>query len=184
MIRAFRLEILSQKPLTVRLNRPETALNYREKFSEILVDEYQDSNLVQEIIINMISGKGERTERVYGGDVKQSIYRFRQAKPSSFSEVQYVFNGKGSPSRKILYKNFRSRSEILDAVNFIFKQVMSVEAGEIDYTDAERLNCGAVFPGYDEKTLPEAKPNFTCLSAAAAATPLMTANTILMKKKG
>jgi ATP-dependent helicase/nuclease subunit A len=152
----FCLEILSQKTADGTLKPSETALNYREKFSEILVDEYQDSNLVQEIIINMISGKGEKGPNVFMvGDVKQSIYRFRQAKPELFLRKYNTYSmEKGSPSRKILlYKNFRSRSEILDAVNFIFKQVMSVEAGEIDYTDAERLNCGAVFPGYDEKDI-------------------------------
>jgi len=152
----FCLEILSQKTADGTLKPSETALNYREKFSEILVDEYQDSNLVQEIIINMISGKGEKGSSVFMvGDVKQSIYRFRQAKPELFLQKYNTYSmEKGSPFRKILlYKNFRSRSEILDAINFIFRQVMSVEAGEIDYTDAERLNCGAVFPEYDEKDI-------------------------------
>jgi len=150
----FCLEILSVKTADGTLEPSETAQSYREKFSEILVDEYQDSNLVQEIIINMISGRGAKEPNVFMvGDVKQSIYRFRQAKPELFLQKYNTYSTeKGSLFRKILlYKNFRSRAEVLDAVNFIFKQVMSAEVGEIDYTDTERLSSGAVFPEYDDE---------------------------------
>ena len=119
------------------LKPSETALSYRDRFTEILVDEYQDSNLVQEIIINMISGKGTEEPNVFMvGDVKQSIYRFRHARPELFLQKYSTYPiKKGGPFRKILLNmNFRSRIEVLDAINFIFKQIMSVEAGEIDYT--------------------------------------------------
>jgi ATP-dependent helicase/nuclease subunit A len=152
----FCLEILSVKTADGTLEPSETAQSYRERFCEILVDEYQDSNLVQEIIINMISGKGEKGPNIFMvGDVKQSIYRFRQAKPELFLQKYKTYSTeKGSPSRKILlYKNFRSRAEVLDAVNFIFKQIMSVEVGEIDYTDTERLDSGAEFPEYEDEKL-------------------------------
>jgi len=81
------------------------------------------------------------------GDVKQSIYRFRQARPELFLEKYNTYlPDKGSPCRKIiLSRNFRSRREVIDAVNFLFKQIMSTGAGELDYTDAEALNFGAVF---------------------------------------
>ncbi len=150
----FCLEILTEKGEDGRLMPSGTALSYREKFSEILVDEYQDSNLVQEIIINMISRSDSSKPNVFMvGDVKQSIYRFRQARPELFLEKYNTYaSQKGHPYRKILlYKNFRSRKEILDAVNYIFRQIMSVNAGELDYTDEEALNPGAVFPGVENE---------------------------------
>lgn len=126
----------------------KAALEYRAYFDEIMVDEYQDSNMVQEIIIRMISRDRPDYPNVFMvGDVKQSIYRFRQAKPELFLEKYNTYSQeKGKAFRKILlYKNFRSRCSILDAVNFIFKQIMSVNAGELDYTDSEALNPGAEF---------------------------------------
>jgi ATP-dependent helicase/nuclease subunit A len=79
------------------------------------------------------------------GDVKQSIYRFRQAKPEIFLNKYNAYPlEEGETERKItLFKNFRSRKEILDAVNFIFKQIMSVNAGELEYDEKEALNLGA-----------------------------------------
>ena len=144
----FCLEILSEKGEDGNIRPSKVALSYRERFNEILVDEYQDSNLVQEIIISMISrGESENPNVFMVGDVKQSIYRFRQARPELFLHKYNTYSArKGSPCRKILlYKNFRSRKNVVDAVNFIFKQVMSQKAGELDYTDEEALNPGAVF---------------------------------------
>ncbi|RCX09891.1 DNA helicase/exodeoxyribonuclease V subunit A [Anaerobacterium chartisolvens] len=122
---------------------------YRERFEEILVDEYQDSNMVQEVIIGMVSRSGSDTPNVFMvGDVKQSIYRFRQAKPELFLEKYDSYSAsEGAAKRKImLYKNFRSRREVVDGVNYIFKQIMSKDIGELDYNDAEALNPGASFP--------------------------------------
>ena len=126
----------------------KVALKFREFFDEILVDEYQDSNNVQESIINLVSRKNTDNPNVFMvGDVKQSIYRFRQAKPELFLEKYNTYSKqKGSVNRVIqLYKNFRSRREIINGVNFIFKQVMSNAVGELEYTDDEALNLGADF---------------------------------------
>ncbi|MHB8064786.1 MAG: helicase-exonuclease AddAB subunit AddA [Ruminiclostridium sp.] len=125
------------------------AKSYKERYSEILVDEYQDSNLVQEIIISMISRDDIGTPNVFMvGDVKQSIYRFRQAKPELFLDKYNHYSSEAnSKYRKILlFKNFRSRKEVVDGVNFIFKQIMSESVGELDYSDIEKLNPGASFP--------------------------------------
>lgn len=145
----FCLKILSERDDEGKIHPTKIAGLYKEKFSEILVDEYQDSNLVQEIIINMISRADLGTPNVFMvGDVKQSIYRFRQAKPELFLEKYNNYsNDANSLFRKILlFKNFRSRKEVIDGVNFIFKQIMSQRVGELDYTDIEKLNSGASYP--------------------------------------
>ncbi|MBP7177063.1 MAG: helicase-exonuclease AddAB subunit AddA [Thermoclostridium sp.] len=132
----------------VKIVPSRIALEYRARFDEIMVDEYQDSNLVQEILIQMISRHTPETPNVFMvGDVKQSIYRFRQARPELFLEKYNTYSTvSGDPFRKImLYKNFRSRSGVLDAVNYIFKQIMSESVGELDYTEDEALYAGATF---------------------------------------
>ncbi|HOM43059.1 MAG TPA: helicase-exonuclease AddAB subunit AddA, partial [Bacillota bacterium] len=144
----FCLEVLTEKKEDGSIMPSKTAITYRERFAEILVDEYQDSNLVQETIISMISKGDTDSPSVFMvGDVKQSIYRFRQARPDLFLDKYNTYSmDKGEFCRKILlFKNFRSRSEVVDAVNFLFKQIMSVGVGELDYTDTEALNSGAVF---------------------------------------
>ncbi len=125
------------------------ALELREKYEEILVDEYQDSNLIQEVIINTISRARAGQPNIFMvGDVKQSIYRFRQARPQLFlSKYNSYPSEPGSENMRILlYKNFRSRHEVINGANFIFKRIMSELVGELDYTDEEALNPGAVFP--------------------------------------
>jgi ATP-dependent helicase/nuclease subunit A len=132
----------------------KVALDLREKFEEVLVDEYQDSNNVQETIINMVSRKLTDNPNVFMvGDVKQSIYRFRQAKPELFLDKYDTYSEEeGENSRKItLYKNFRSRKEVINAVNYIFKQLMTKTVGELDYTDREGLNLGADFKIFEEE---------------------------------
>jgi ATP-dependent helicase/nuclease subunit A len=142
------LEILTDD--TDGVKKPsKTASEYRERFDEIMVDEYQDSNMVQELILSTISRQDQGEPNVFMvGDVKQSIYRFRQAKPELFMEKYNTYSQDAdSLYRKILlYKNFRSRSEIVNAVNFIFSQIMSLRAGELDYTEKEALNPGADYP--------------------------------------
>jgi len=148
------LEILTKRDQNGRLIPSDTALQYRERFDEIMVDEYQDSNLVQEFIINMISRVDSPKPNIFMvGDVKQSIYRFRQARPELFMQKYDTYSTeKDSPFRKILlYKNFRSRKNVVDAVNFIFKQIMSVNVGELDYTENEALNPGAEFPDIEQQ---------------------------------
>ncbi|MFZ3373232.1 MAG: helicase-exonuclease AddAB subunit AddA, partial [Desulfitobacteriaceae bacterium] len=152
----FCLEILSEEDDQGEVRPSKVALDYRARFTEIFVDEYQDSNLVQEIMIKLISkAEPDRPNMFLVGDVKQSIYRFRQAKPELFLDKYTRYSSEqGEPYRKILlFKNYRSRKEIVAAVNFIFKQIMSVSVGELDYTDLEALNPGAIFADCEMETL-------------------------------
>lgn len=106
----------------------------REKFTHIFFDEYQDSNMVQETIIESIK---REDNLFFVGDVKQSIYRFRLADPTLFNERYFLYKKEESKSQKIdLSKNFRSRIEILDFCNFIFSNIMTKEFGEVDYKDS------------------------------------------------
>ncbi|NLY60673.1 MAG: helicase-exonuclease AddAB subunit AddA [Clostridiales bacterium] len=126
----------------------KAALELRERYEEVLIDEYQDSNLVQEVILSTVSRRDSDTPNMFMvGDVKQSIYRFRQARPELFMEKYNSYSIEpGTKNRKIqLYKNFRSRKSIIDGVNFIFKQIMSESVGELDYDDEEALNPGAIY---------------------------------------
>lgn len=125
------------------------AKELRKRYEEILVDEYQDSNLIQEFILSVVSGNDDGIHNMFMvGDVKQSIYRFRQARPDLFlSKYNAWHRDKGYEDRVIqLYRNFRSRREVINAVNFIFRRIMSPQVGELDYTEQEYLNPGAVFP--------------------------------------
>ncbi|MDF2672385.1 MAG: ATP-dependent helicase/nuclease subunit [Clostridiales bacterium] len=133
----------------------ETALAIRDRFDEILVDEYQDSNMVQEVMLTTISKKDSDTPNMFMvGDVKQSIYRFRQAKPELFLDKYNRYPAeKGSRDMKILlYKNFRSRKEVVDSVNYIFKQIMSINIGELEYDSKEALNPGAEYKLLEEQS--------------------------------
>lgn len=124
------------------------AKELRDRFEEILVDEYQDSNLIQELILTTLAGTDEDHRNIFMvGDVKQSIYRFRQAKPELFmSKYNSYPREPGHGTRTILlYKNFRSRPEVINGVNFIFRQIMSTMVGELEYTESEYLNPGAVY---------------------------------------
>lgn len=144
------LKILTCNDENGEVYASSVAQKFREKFEEVLIDEYQDSNNVQETIISMVSRKDLDNPNVFMvGDVKQSIYRFRQAKPELFLEKYNSYSEEDNKkNRKImLYKNFRSREEVIKGVNFIFKSLMSKTVGELDYTDKEALNLGA---SYDE----------------------------------
>lgn len=129
-----------------KIVKTDVAKKYTEKFEEIAIDEYQDSNLVQEFILSSIS-RGNNMFMV--GDVKQSIYRFRQAMPKLFLEKYSNYETVGTApndinGRKIqLFKNFRSRDNVLDFTNLIFKNIMSEKLGEVDYNEDEYLNFGA-----------------------------------------
>ena len=129
---------------------PDTALEYRDHFDEIMTDEYQDSNLVQEYILSAISRKGNGTEnRFMVGDVKQSIYAFRQARPDLFIEKQMTYTDHAPDLRIDLNRNFRSREVITQAVNAVFERMMNPETGEIVYDDKAALYPGAEYPEYD-----------------------------------
>jgi ATP-dependent helicase/nuclease subunit A len=149
-IEHFCLDILTKHDID-ESNIP--AERYIEKFEEILIDEYQDSNLVQEEIMSSIARKkdGKPINIFMVGDVKQSIYRFRQAMPELFLEKykDYPEDGNGYEMKVKLFKNFRSRKEILSGVNYIFTQIMSSRVGELDYTQNEALNYGADYKECD-----------------------------------
>lgn len=137
-IEHFALEILNLKTSNV-------CEKYKEKYEEILIDEYQDSNLVQESILNAIS-RGNNIFMV--GDVKQSIYKFRGAKPELFLEKYEKYKIKEELEEKDnlkiqLFKNFRSRENVLALTNIIFDSIMTKILGDIDYTKEEYLNLGA-----------------------------------------
>ncbi len=154
-IEHFALNILTDIDEKGNIVPSDIAVGYRNKFYEIFIDEYQDSNLVQEVLLKAVANT-ETPNRFMVGDVKQSIYRFRQAKPELFLQKYNNYNDKkGSSHRKImLYKNFRSREEVVDAVNYIFENIMNENIGEIEYTEKERLNLGANFNvDTDEKSI-------------------------------
>ncbi|WP_409069289.1 helicase-exonuclease AddAB subunit AddA [Clostridium sp. FAM 1755] len=167
------LSILTDRDEEGHIIPSNIALDYRRKFAEVLIDEYQDSNLVQEVIMSMVSRvKGywsfsngqlvfdeekinleepqiglDIPNRFMVGDVKQSIYRFRQAKPELFLDKYNEYSEEeASKNRKIkLFKNFRSREEVINGVNYLFKQIMSKTIGELDYTEKEALSVGASY---------------------------------------
>ncbi|HBF2807328.1 helicase-exonuclease AddAB subunit AddA [Clostridioides difficile] len=154
-IEHFALNILTDVDEKGNIVPSDIAVGYRNKFYEIFIDEYQDSNLVQEVLLKAVANT-ETPNRFMVGDVKQSIYRFRQAKPELFLQKYNNYNDKKESShRKImLYKNFRSREEVVDAVNYIFENIMNENIGEIEYTEKERLNLGANFNvDTDEKSI-------------------------------
>ncbi len=128
----------------------ETAAVYREQFEEIMIDEYQDANLVQEILLRAVSREadGSGNNRFMVGDVKQSIYRFRQAMPELFIEKYHTYSPeKGAGRHRIeLQKNFRSRPEVLSSVNRIFRRIMQSDVGAVTYDALAELNPGADFP--------------------------------------
>ncbi|KKI93557.1 ATP-dependent helicase [Bacillus sp. SA1-12] len=135
-------------------NEPSyAALYYKNQFTEVLVDEYQDTNLVQETILKLVTKDEEATGNLFMvGDVKQSIYRFRLAEPflflSKYKRFTQIADQTGM--RIDLSKNFRSRAEVLDGTNFLFKQIMGEQVGEIDYDHDAELKLGASYPKNEE----------------------------------
>ncbi|OXM86117.1 helicase-exonuclease AddAB subunit AddA [Paenibacillus rigui] len=152
----FCLRILSEGTAddSEELQPSTAALQYRDRFVEVLLDEYQDTNRVQEAIVALISREAPGN-RFMVGDVKQSIYRFRLAEPGLFLEKYKSYSNDGTvPGQKIdLAKNFRSRRSVVDGVNFIFKQIMGETVGEIAYDARAELVYGAVYyPDWQEMT--------------------------------
>lgn len=144
----FALQVLSDNGPQGRT--PSTvALRLRERYEEVLVDEYQDINAAQEAILRLVSRQGEEKPNLFMvGDVKQSIYRFRLADPGLFLQKYNTYpTGKGGAERRVdLSKNFRSRRELVDAVNFVFRQLMTPTVGELAYDAAAELVYGADYP--------------------------------------
>ena len=126
----------------------EAALAFSKQFEEIMIDEYQDSNMVQELILTSISRCSMGQNNLFMvGDVKQSIYRFRLACPELFMEKYDTYTTEDSENQKIeLHKNFRSRKEVLFDVNFIFRKIMHRNLGNVEYDDNAALYAGIEFP--------------------------------------
>ena len=144
------IDFADAEHLTARLLSDENgeptplALEVGQTFVEIMVDEYQDTNAVQNAIFNALSNGNNL---FFVGDVKQSIYRFRLADPTMFLDkydryLPYEEAAAGQDRKILLSQNFRSRPEVLDGTNFIFENVMTRAAGELDYTEAEALRAG------------------------------------------
>lgn len=151
-IEHFALEVLLENK-NGQVQPTEVAKKYQEKFTEIAIDEYQDSNMVQEYILTAIS---KENNIFMVGDVKQSIYKFRQAMPDLFLSKYKTYKLKEEKEIKDnlkiqLFKNFRSRKNVLDFTNLIFQDIMSESLGEIDYNETEYLNLGA---NYEEAGQP------------------------------
>ena len=142
----FALNILLKKDADGGVS--PAALEYRQFFSEIMIDEYQDSNLVQELLLKSISGEEDGNfNRFMVGDVKQSIYKFRLARPELFMEKYSCYSKEdGSCQRIDLHKNFRSRRQVLDSVNRLFGKIMGEGLGGVEYDDEAALYEGAVYP--------------------------------------
>lgn len=126
----------------------EIAEEYQQQFVEIMIDEYQDSNLIQETILNSISTCGSGRYNIFMvGDVKQSIYRFRLSRPELFLEKFDTYDTEDNQTQRIdLHKNFRSRKKVLESVNVIFRQIMTRSLGGIVYDDQAALYPGADYP--------------------------------------
>ena len=155
----FALQILAKKDENGNIVPTPTAERYRDFFDEVMIDEYQDSNDIQETILGIISKEDEKIgNRFMVGDVKQSIYKFRMAKPQIFLKKCETYKMGEDSLRDIrinLSNNFRSRKEVIDSVNFIFERCMKKDVGGIDYDENERLNLGNTdYPesGCDNKT--------------------------------
>ncbi len=159
LIAQFRAEKLSQNTLDfsdcehycLRLltdengNPTETAAIVKEQFDEIYIDEYQDTSRLQEAIFSAI----KRENNLFMvGDIKQSIYRFRNTDPSLFREKNdsFLLENEAESRKIVLSKNFRSRENVLSTVNFLFSRIMSRETGEIDYDEEQKLYPGLLYP--------------------------------------
>ena len=148
---AFEFADISHYTIEILENFPQVRQEYQERFHEVMVDEYQDTNHIQERMLELLSNGHNR---FMVGDIKQSIYRFRQADPKIFNEKFYSFAQDSEEGQLILLKeNFRSSSEVLDATNDVFKHLMDEEVGEISYDGMHQL----VFGNTDIQANPENK---------------------------
>ena len=152
----FALAVLIDKTPT-GIEKTEVARQLEQKFTEVLIDEYQDTNMVQETILRAIT-KDNPGNLFMVGDVKQSIYRFRHAEPSLFLTKFKTFKTSQSSGHRIdLAKNFRSRKQVLDATNFIFRQLLDETVGEMDYDEDSWLIYGNTNYDLQAKVDPEAE---------------------------
>lgn len=154
----FALKILNDEDENGNLIPSDVAKEMSHKYKEIMIDEYQDSNFIQEAILSSVS-RGQNINNMFMvGDVKQSIYRFRQAEPKLFLSKfdEYSESLDADNCKIILDRNFRSREEVVDAVNSIFDFIMNKNVGGIDYRDGNGLVTGAAF-----EPAPDSQDNVT-----------------------
>lgn len=135
------------------LQKSKIAEEISQRYQEIVVDEYQDINEIQNTIFKMITKNESNIFMV--GDIKQSIYKFRQSRPQIFIKKKNEYSVyspeiNNYPAKIILGKNFRSKKSVIESINFIFKCLMSEKLGEINYTDEEALVPGATYPDHIE----------------------------------
>ncbi|RPA65098.1 helicase-exonuclease AddAB subunit AddA [Aerococcus agrisoli] len=146
------IELFTYRILTKAMDADEgmneAKAYYRQKFEEVMIDEYQDVNALQEAILQAVSGNPDDPNMFMVGDVKQSIYRFRFAEPGLFIRKFNDFADGETGNRIILAENFRSRADVLDFTNFIFRQVMDPQVGQIAYDEDAALKLG--FTAYPE----------------------------------
>ena len=148
---AFEFADISHYTIEILENFPQVRQEYQKRFHEVMVDEYQDTNHIQERMLELLSNSHNR---FMVGDIKQSIYRFRQADPQIFNEKFHRFVKNNEEGQLILLKeNFRSSSEVLDATNDVFKHLMDEEVGEISYDGMHQL----IFGNTDLQANPENK---------------------------
>lgn len=143
----FALDILvEQKDGEIRYTSAARELS--EQFEEILIDEYQDSSFVQEQLMRAVSRVWQGKNNIFMvGDVKQSIYRFRLARPELFMEKFDTYTLEDGDQQRIdLHKNFRSRAQVLEGINYLFYQIMGREMGDVEYDSQAALYPGAQFP--------------------------------------
>jgi len=159
------LQLLVTKEDNGQFRRTAKAEEIAARYEMVMVDEYQDTNEVQDMIFTSVSNLQRNLFMV--GDVKQSIYSFRQAMPEIFlrkKQVFFPYDTGQFPAKIILDTNFRSRSQVTEGVNFLFSMLMSREIGEMEYTREESLKCGAQYPEYTG-----AQPEFLLLENPAEA---------------
>ncbi|GGF15795.1 ATP-dependent helicase/nuclease subunit A [Halobacillus andaensis] len=142
------------------------AKSFHDQFSEVLIDEYQDTNLVQETLLRLLTDDPEAGHLFMVGDVKQSIYRFRHAEPSLFLTKYKLYGQADHDGERIdLARNFRSRKQVLDAANYVFRQVLDEEVGEMNYEpEAELIYSNSV---YDENPSDYAKAELLIIDREA-----------------
>ncbi|GAA0454736.1 helicase-exonuclease AddAB subunit AddA [Alkalibacillus silvisoli] len=144
----YSLDVLLAEEATMDDLAPsDVAKQYQKQFREVLIDEYQDTNLVQETILQLLTGEEKSGHLFMVGDVKQSIYGFRHAEPSLFMNKYKQFQAEKEPSMRIdLARNFRSRHEVLSSTNYIFRQLLDEQVGEMEYEkDAELIYSNQIY---------------------------------------
>lgn len=152
---AFEFADISHYTIEILENFPQVRESYQERFHEVMVDEYQDTNHIQERMLELLSNGHNR---FMVGDIKQSIYRFRQADPQIFNEKFQRYAQNPQEGKLILLKeNFRSSSEVLSATNDVFERLMDQEVGEINYDNMHQL----VLPIPNWLPIQTTRPNFS-----------------------